>query len=273
MFKGHQKELVKQNQILNDLCHQLDPYRLTTLACFSMCWMFNKVTKITDVVSWNLYFGWYTPFMWLNPLWYGFYHLFNPKRSVGLSEYGAEGMTNLHSNKPHRGDSTEEYQMMYHHYMCEFIAKRNYIWGTHVWNMFDFGSDGRNHGGDPGVNHKGLVTFDHHTKKDSFYVCKAYWQDEKFVYIAGKRFINRNGKTTKVGIITNEDEVELLLNNAPYKVLKNKKYYQIKIPLKGDINIKAKGKNSEDEFTFHKVDKFDENYKLHEKSNNYSWEK
>ena len=274
MFKGHQKELVRQNKVLNDLCHELDPYRLTTLACFAMCGPFNKVTKVTDVVSWNLYFGWYTPFLWLNPLWFGFYHLTHRNHAVGLSEYGAEGMINLHSNKPHRGDSTEEYQLKYHEYMCRFISKRPWLWATHVWNMFDFGSDGRNHGGDPGVNHKGLMTFDHKTKKDSFYICKAYWQEEKFVHIAGKRFENRNGKKTTITVITNETEVVISINDKPLKTIKNKKYYQIKVPLTKDIKISVDGiNNTHDEFVFKKVDKFDENYKLHTVSNNYSWEK
>ena len=118
------------------------------------------------------------------------------------------------------------------------------------------------------------MTFDHLIKKDSFYVCKAYWSKEKFAHIAGKRFENRNGNKTRINIITNEEEIEVFLNNSPLKLLKNKKFYALNVPLKGDITITVKGKNNTlDEFTFKKVDKFDDNYKLHAKSNNYSWEK
>lgn len=273
MFRGHQKELVEQNRVLDKLCHEFDPHRLTTLACFAMCGPFNKVTKSTDVVSWNFYFGWYTPFLWLNNLWFDLYHFFAPKRAVGLSEYGAEGMTNLHSNHPHRGDSTEEYQLIYHEYLLRFITKRPWLWATHVWNMFDFGSDGRNQGGDPGVNHKGLMTFDHKTKKDSYYIYKAYWNNEPMTYIAGKRFANRNGSKTLFRIITNEEKVVLTINGMEYKELKGKKYYKVKVPMKGDIEVLVEGNSSSDKFTFKKVDKFDENYKLHTVSNNYSWEK
>ena len=223
MFRGHQKELVAENKVLHKLCHEIDPDRQTTMACFAMCGMDNAVTKVTDVVSWNFYFGWYTPFLWLNNLWYDFYHLTHKKTCVGLSEYGAECMINLHSNHPHRGDSTEEYQLIYHNYVCDVISKRPWMWATHVWNMFDFGSDGRNQGGDPGVNHKGLITFDHKTKKDSFYICKAYWSKETFTHIAGKRFANRNGSSTKIVIITNEPELTVKVNGEIKKVFKNKK--------------------------------------------------
>jgi len=209
MFGGHQKELCILNKKLHDLCHEMDPYRLTTMACFAMCGPFNKVATITDIVSWNFYYGWYTPFKWLNYVWFDFYHLTHRKRCVGLSEYGAEAMLNLHSIHPHRGDSTEEYQNIYHEYMLRFFDKKEYLWATHVWNMFDFGSDGRNQGGEPGINHKGLVCFDHKTKKDSFYLYKAWWTNEEFVHICGKRFENRTGKKLKIKVYSPLEEVSL----------------------------------------------------------------
>ena len=39
------------------------------------------------------------------------------------------------------------------------------MWSTHVWNMFDFAADARDQGGEPGMNHKGLMTFDRKVKK------------------------------------------------------------------------------------------------------------
>ena len=275
MFKGFKKEAIEDNKMLNDLCHEIDPTRLTTMACFAMCGPFNKIAKITDVVSWNLYFGWYVPFKVLNKLWFGFYHFTHPKRCVGLSEYGAEAMLNLHSNSPRVGDSTEDYQASYHEYMLRFFAKRDYLWATHIWNMFDFGSDGRNHGGDPGVNHKGLVDFTHKIKKDSYYICKAYWSDDPFVYITGKRFKNRNKKSFILKIYSNKDSVDLFVNDSFIKNLKVKNHVaKYKVKFDGDtLNIKVTSENLIDSAIFKKVDKFDENYKLHSQSNNYSWEK
>ena len=108
------KQMLANHRVLNDLCHERDPTRPTTLACFAMCPHWHKVAHITDLVGWNLYLGWYVPFFWLNDLWIRFWHFLYPNRRLCYSEYGAEGMPNLHSAKPRRGDNTEEYQCRYH---------------------------------------------------------------------------------------------------------------------------------------------------------------
>ena len=164
------RDMRDNHHVLNDLCHEMDKTRLTTLACYAMCGPFNPVAHITDLVSWNLYLGWYVPGLFLNDLWMDFFHLCYPNRALGFSEYGAEGMPNLHSSHPRRGDHTEEYQAIYHEYMLRCFDRHKWLWATHVWNMYDFAADARDQGGEPGMNHKGLVTFDRKTKKDSFYI-------------------------------------------------------------------------------------------------------
>ena len=181
----------KHHKELNEFCHKEDPSRFTTIACFSVMTIFNRIAHITDVASYNLYWGWYVPIIRVTGLICDMWHLFYPHGPIGLSEYGAEAMPNLHSAHPRRGDNTEEYQAIYHEKMIDVINKRPYLWATHVWNMFDFAADARNQGGEPGMNHKGLVTFDRKTKKDSFYAYKAYWSDEPFIHLCSKRFINR----------------------------------------------------------------------------------
>lgn len=99
-------------------------------------------------------------------------------------------MPNLHASHPRRGDHTEEYQCVYHEYMLRFFDRNPWMWGTHVWNMFDFAADARDQGGEPGMNHKGLVTFDRKTRKDSFYAYKAWWSKEPFVHLCGKRYVD-----------------------------------------------------------------------------------
>ena len=95
---------------------------------------------------------------------------------------------------------------------CAALQRHPYMWSTFVWNMFDFAADARDQGGEPGMNHKGLVTFDRRTKKDSYYVYKAFWSDEPFVHIAGKRMAERTGQKTKVQIYTNQPHVKLYNN-------------------------------------------------------------
>ena len=166
----NKKDMLDNHRELNELCHEMDPTRLTTLACYAMCGPFNRSAHITDLVSWNLYLGWYVPGLFLNDWWMRFFHFRYPKRCLGYSEYGCEAMPNLHSGKPRRGDHSEEYQTIYHEYMLKCFERNPYLWATHVWNMFDFAADARDQGGEAGMNHKGLVTFDRKIKKDSFYL-------------------------------------------------------------------------------------------------------
>ncbi|MCD8022597.1 MAG: glycoside hydrolase family 2 protein [Lachnospiraceae bacterium] len=205
-------DMLDNHHVLNDLCHKMDPTRLTTLACYAMCGPFNKVAHITDLVGWNLYLGWYIPGLFLNDLWISFFHKVYPKRPLCFSEYGCEAMPNLHSDHPHIGDHSEEYQLKYHEFMLRCFQRHPYMWAYYVWNMFDFAADARDQGGEPGMNHKGLVTFDRKTKKDSFYLYKAFWSEEPFVYIAGKRKADRTGKQTKVSVFTNQPHVKLYNN-------------------------------------------------------------
>lgn len=273
MFKNNKKEKLALHKELNELCHKLDPTRKTTIAAFAMTTPFNKLNHVSDVASWNLYFGWYVPFFFMNELWFGFFRLLYPKYVIGLSEYGAEAMTNFHSPKPKIGDNSEEYQCKYHEYLAKFIKKTKYLWATHVWNMFDFGSDGRNQGGEPGMNHKGLVTFDRKIKKDSFYIYKASWSKEPFVHIAGKRYANRTGNKFILNVYSNQKEIELYVNGAFVEKKSCDVKAQFKIPFKGDLDIEIKSGELSDTAHFCKVAVEDENYKLKVKSNSHSWEK
>lgn len=272
MFNKHRKDMLNQHYILNDLCHEIDPSRLTTLACYAMCGPFNKVAHITDVVSWNLYLGWYVPFKFLNNLWFGLFHTVYPNRCIGMSEYGAEGMPNLHAVNPRRGDNTEEYQAEYHEYMLNFFEKRPYLWATHVWNMFDFAADARNQGGEPGMNHKGLVTFDRKTKKDAFYLYKAYWSESPFIHLCGKRFVNRTGKKIKVTVYTNQTEVELYNNGKLIAKKTGKRVFRFTVPMEKENELVVKSGSLSDSGKVVFVKQKDPAYSII-KDKNKNWQK
>lgn len=274
MFGKHRKDMLAFHRRLNALVHEWDKTRPTVLACFAMCGPMNKAAHITDVVAWNLYLGWYVPFFFLNDLWIGLYHLLYPKSCLGYSEYGAEAMPGLHSARPKRGDNSEEYQCRYHEYMLRCFARHPYMWGTYVWNMFDFAADARDQGGEAGMNHKGLVTFDRATKKDAFYLYKAYWSSEPVLHIAGKRFVNRTGKKATLRVYSNVGTPELTVNG---KACRGKtadgKVYVFKIPLYAATKVTASVGQMRDEADFCRVKKKDPAYVLHVKSQTQSWQK
>ncbi|MCI6624408.1 MAG: glycoside hydrolase family 2 protein [Subdoligranulum sp.] len=266
------KDMLDNHRQLNDLCHEMDKTRLTTLACYAMCGPFNRSAHITDMVSWNLYLGWYLPGFILNDLWMGFFHLCFPNRPFGYSEYGAEGMPNLHSTHPHRGDHTEEYQAKYHEYMLRCFKRHPWMWATHVWNMFDFAADARDQGGEPGMNHKGLVTFDRKTKKDSFYLYKAWWSDEAFVHICSKRFVERTGSTATVKVYSNQSTVALYANGNKVGEQTGEHVFTFKVPLNGELHIQAVAGDRTDESVIRHVDTPNPEYKLHKtKSKSANW--
>ena len=247
-------DMLDNHHVLNDLVHKMDPTRPTTLACYAMCGPFNKVAHISDLVSWNLYLGWYVPGLFLNDLWIDFFHWKYPKRPLGYSEYGCEAMTNLHSSKPRREDQTEEYQCVYHEYLLKCFDKRPFMWATHVWNMFDFAADARDQGGEPGMNHKGLVTFDRQTKKDSFYLYKAWWSDEPFVHICSQRYVDRAETTTNVKVYSNQKKVTLYANGEKVAEQTGDKIFNFTVPLSGEVKLEAVAGELKDQSVVRHVD-------------------
>ena len=247
-------DMLDNHRVLNDLCHQMDDTRPTTLACYAVCGPFNRSAHISDLVSWNLYLGWYIPGLFLNDLWISFFHLVYPKRCLGYSEYGAEGMPNLHSSKPRREDHTEEYQAHYHEYMLKCFQRHPYLWATHVWNMFDFAADARDQGGEPGMNHKGLVTFDRKIKKDSFYLYKAHWSKEPFVYICSRRYVDRPESSTTVKIYSNQPKVALYANGALIGESGGKDHiFTFQLPLSGEVKLEAVAGDCRDSCSIRRV--------------------
>ena len=249
------KDMLDNHRVLNDLCHKMDPTRFTTLACYAMCGPFNPVAHITDVVSWNLYLGWYVPGLFLNDLWMDFFHTVYPDRCLGYSEYGCEGMPNLHSSHPKRGDHSEEYQAKYHEYMLECFQRHPWLWATHVWNMFDFAADARDQGGEPGMNHKGLVTFDRKTRKDSFYLYKAWWSNEPFVHICSKRFVDRTEEKIEVKVYSNLNEVTLFVNGDKLETKHGEHVFTFTVPMSSETKIRAVSGECADEAVFRRVSK------------------
>ena len=212
---GKDREDLRQNlREVNALAKRLDPSRMTTMAQVTMTPMESEHNIITDVESYNHYFGWYFGEAADNGPWLDQFHAMYPDRCLGVSEYGAEAILKWHSAYPENHDYTEEYACEYHHDMLKTFAARPYLWATHLWNMFDFAADGRDEGGVQGRNNKGLVTYDRKTKKDAFYLYKAYWTTEPMLHVRGARFVDRAPGERDVTVYTNCPSVTLILNGA-----------------------------------------------------------
>ena len=271
-MKGEKSpSLLHNHRLLNDLCHEMDKTRLTTMAIVSMCPQDAEYIKIPDTVSWNHYFGWYGGDTSMNGPWLDNFHAKNPTIPVGLSEYGCEAL-NWHTSNPQQGDYTEEYQAYYHEELIKQLFSRKYLWATHVWNMFDFGADSRNEGGENGQNHKGLMTFDRKYKKDSFYAYKAWLSDDPFVHICGKRYVDRVEDVTKVTVYSNLPEVELFANGESLgKKTAPDHFFYFDVPNKGVTKLMAVAGECCDESRIRKVDTFNESYRLREKGAILNW--
>ncbi len=268
---GSNDDLLENHRILNDLCHEMDATRKTTIAAVSMCKMEDPYLQIPDVVSYNHYFGWYGGETDMNGPWFDKFHAMHPNIPIGCSEYGCEAL-NWHTSDPRQGDYTEEYQAYYHEELIKQLFTRKYMWATHVWNMFDFGADARAEGGENGQNHKGLITFDRKYMKDSFYAYKAWLSEDPFVHLCGKRYIDRVEEVTKVTVYSNLPEVELFANGESLgKKAAEDHFFYFDVPNVGETKLVAVAGDFKDESVIRKVETFNEEYRLKEEGAILNW--
>jgi beta-galactosidase len=111
----------------------------------------------------------------------------------------------------------EEYASLGHELFYNIIKDERSIFGTWIWNMFDFANIGRKEGDylhqGLSLNNKGLVTFDRQIKKDAFYFYKAQWNPEPTLHLTSKRYTDRSYPVTDVKIYTNAQKNNLKLTN------------------------------------------------------------
>ena len=270
-INGATPDLIENHHILNNMCHEMDATRLTTMAVVSMCSMDSEYVHIPDTVSYNHYFGWYGGETSMNGPWFDKFHAKYPNTPIGCSEYGCEAL-NWHTSDPKQGDYTEEYQAYYHEELIRQLFTRKYMWATHVWKMFDFGADARAEGGENGQNHKGLITMDRKYKKDAFYAYKAWLNPEPMVHICGKRYVDRVEDVTKVTVYSNLPAVELFANGESLGVKEAADhFFYFDVPNAGETTLVAKAGELTDESFIRKVDTFNEAYRLVEKGAILNW--
>ena len=253
-------DLMENHRLLNELCHRMDKTRPTTMAHVFMLETDSPLIDIPDIGSYNLYFGWYLGELEQNGSFFDEYHKKHPERIIDLSEYGADANPQFQTDHPERGDYTEAYQCIYHEYLLECIENRPYLWATHVWKMFDFAADGRNEGGNSGINQKGLVTFDRRHKKDAFYLYKAAWSKEPFVHLCQKGYIKRTGSVAKIKVYSNLPEVTLLLDGKEIEKKSGRRVFEFSLPISGTHFIEAKAGDVRDSMRIEKASEPEPSY-------------
>lgn len=261
-MKGESEALLQNLNDLQELCHAMDPTRLTTMAQIGAVSLNSPTNTITDVLAYNIYLGWYVGKTedcadWLDERKHA-----QPQRALALSEYGADANYEIHSDQPKRKDYSEEYQCLYHEGMLQIIEERPWLWGTYAWNMFEFAADKRNEGGTKGQNTKGFVSYDRTVKKDVFYLYKAYWSKDPFVHVCGRRFVDRVGETTEVKIYSNQSEVTLYCDGEKVGTKNGSRIFRFTIPLAGEHTLRAKAGTCEDTIRIRKVEEPNPDYQV-----------
>ena len=248
------EDMTENHKYLNNLAHSLDSTRLTAIGSIASTPENDPFIRITDAVGYNLYYGWYGGNIEDNGPWLDKFHKLNPDMPIGVSEYGCESL-NWHSGNPVAWDFTEEFHAHFHEELIKQLYTRKYLWIRICWNMFDYAADGRNEGGMPGQNRKGLVTIDRRYKKDAFYAYKAWLSDEPFVHIGSKRYIDRAKNLTKITIYSNQPEVELFANGVSLgKQTSDVHFFYFDVPNTASVTtLKAVAGQCEDTSEIHKV--------------------
>ena len=250
---------------LHALVKSLDGQRLSTAANLYPLKASSKLNEITDMIGYNLYFGWYYGEMADFGPWLDRFHAVRGQLPLGISEYGVDANLALHSEAPTVKDYSEEYQALWHETVYPQIAERPWLWGSFVWNMFDFSSTRRNEGGQRFINAKGLVTHDRKTRKDAFYYYKARWSEEPFVHLCARRFENRAQAQIDVKCYTNRPSVKLLVNGLPFGEARSENGTAVfkQVPLvMGDNAVQAVAGDCADSVLWHRVHAPDPGYRL-----------
>ena len=257
---GITEDLRDNHAELLKLVKALDPSRPAVMANVMMLDIRDPLIHLPDAAAYNIYFGWYVGTLEDNDRFFDTFHKTNPDVPIGFSEYGCDTNPAFHTSKPTRGDYTEEYQLAYHEHILDLIEKRPWLWCTYAWNMFDFAADARDEGGTKGINQKGLVSFDRKLRKDAFYLYKAHWSKEPFVYVTGRRYVNRAEEVTEVTVLSNQEHVALYADGRLLEEKSGAYIFRFAVPLTGEHRIEARCGELRDEITVRRVDTPDESY-------------
>lgn len=261
-MRGESLEMYRKVRELNNVVKELAPGSLSTSANLYIVKNASELNFITDMVGYNIYYGWYYEEMDGYTRFFDAFHRENPQVSLGVSEYGVDASLWLHSATPKRKDYSEEFQCLFHETVYPQIQAQSWLWGSFVWNLFEFGSSHRNDDAGRGLNRKGLVSYDRKTRKDAFYYYKACWTKEPFLHLCGRRFQKRAMEETQITVYGNVPEVSLTVNGVPFGTKRGGPVFRFeKVPLLlGENTVVAGAGELRDEMVLIRTEEPEQSY-------------
>lgn len=258
---GEHLAMYRHVKALSALVKSMDPTRLSAAANLYSVHNNSQLNFLTDAVGYNIYFGWYYGELTDYPEFFRKFHADNPGVALGVTEYGVDCNLRYHSDTPVCKDYTEEFQCVFHEQAYGAIQADKKLWGSFVWNMFDFSSAIRDEGGIKARNCKGLVTWDRSLKKDAYYYYKACWSKTPFVHLTGRRFVNRCGDTTTVKVYSNQPSMAFYRNGRLFAERSGQQVFVFEhVPLDAETCLEVHAGTCRDAMTLHRVDKPDPDY-------------
>lgn len=217
---GRSAAFMSELKALANACDSTRPDSTATFREYQV-----EENRVPTLIGFNIYPGWYRNTPDSVPATLDKIFAANPFfTTIAVSEYGAGASVFHHAELFARGGSSEdkpgpanwhpeEYQAWVHYRNYRSLVSDRRVWGTFVWLMFDFAADVVNEGWPFGQNDKGLMTYDHRTKKDAYWFYRANWRpDEPLLHLVGKRLKGLYGEKASVLGFSTVGDVTLKMN-------------------------------------------------------------
>lgn len=232
------RRAVDETTRLYEFAKSLDPTRLVGLTDDSRFARDHYTELKADYYSENRYYGWYYTYNDFSGVTGDMKWIRDNMGPANLSEYGVGINPFCHTwneadirRYPDDSRHPEAYGNRSHEAHVQQIAAMPFLGFTSLWILHDFPVADRREGymdSDDGVhyvsnenrmfmNDKGLITRDRNTRKDVFYLYKAWWnKSEPTVYITERRLRERPaGEEFTLTVYSNASVLTLYRNGEP----------------------------------------------------------
>ena len=237
-LRGSAKAQLDYVKKLNTLAKKCDPSR-PTVACSNSD---GEINFVTDLIVWRQSVGWSRGSTTDLEVWQGAL-----KKSWGhLAQavcYGESGVRGLYASDMPMAERAKQHlvpesvQTRFHEQYARFVNEELF-WGVWLNTMFDFGAVRHT----SGVCNTGLVTIDHATRKDAFYLYKVLWNyGANTLHIVGKHCASRDSEEQTFTVYSSGERPQLTINGDEVKLSQHGRgvYRSEKIRLSGINVVKA----------------------------------